>query len=954
MSIPGSSLTFLRRLAWVLGGLYALWLLVGFLLVPRIIQGRLERMAQDLLHRQVTLQKVSFNPIILTARAEGLRIANRDGSDWITLQSLALDYRFHRLFSHSVELAAVEIQGLAVRVSLDEQGRTNFQDLLDEPSAAPKATTKEAPSAWDFAIDRFDLVAGQLHFEDRSQGSPFRTTVGPLSLHVNDLRTRLGQHSDFAFEAWTEAKEHLSLKGGGSFQPLATTATLLVENISLPKYRSYLREQVVTEFRSGTASLSAQIQLAWSPGQHVVELSQLGLSLKDLKLAEPGVAEAAFELPSLELKDGRLNLLAPSLELGSIRASQGILRVQRDKQGGLNLARLFAPTKPKAKKPDDKPFKLLVRDLILQGFRVGFEDLGPARPLKTEVTDLNLRWQGFTLDPAGTSRAALDLHLGQGSLKVEGDIAPLQPTLDLKILAEGLEIAPWDPYLDATLDLRVATGKLGLDGRLRYGPGGLKYQGGASVQVLEVQDVFAREPFLRWKQLKVSGADLRTAPLAVTIKAVDWISPEGRLVVGLDGRTNVAQALRLAPSANQSDKPAPVSASALPATPTTAPDLFIQKLAISGGRLSFIDRSLQPNAALVLADLEGSYLGITSRPDVASKVDFTGKAGGLAPITITGHAMPLRNDLDTDVALKIQGADLTDFSPYTGKYLGYTVQKGKLNVDARLRIDHRQLKAENAVQLDQFYLGDKVQSPVATGLPVKLGLAILRDRKGVIAFDLPIQGSLDDPDVKYGQLVWKAVFGLLGKIATSPFALIGNLFGSDAGDLSSVAFAPGSSSLDAAATAKLQSLAKALVKRPALSLEAEGTMDVDQDGAALRKAALETLLAQTRAQALKLAEPSPVPLAERERWLRVAFAATFPAVPEPKGTKPTPPPPPAELEQRLLSNLKMDPADLDALADARTKAVIAWLLNTAKADPARVFEVQTGKAKGAVVAFSLK
>ena len=955
MAIPGSSSTLLRRwrrLAWVLGGLYGLWLLVGFLLVPRVIQGRLERMAQDLLHRQVTLQKVRFNPIILTARAEGLRVANRDGSDWITLQSLALDYRFHRLFSHSVDLAAVEIQGLAVHVSLDEQGRTNFQDLLDEPSAAPKATPKEPPSTWDFAIDRFDLVAGQLHFEDRSQGSPFRTTLGPISLRVNDLRTRLGQRSDFAFEAWTEAKEHLSLKGGGSFQPLAVQASLLIEHISLPKYRSYEREQVVTEFRSGTASLSAQIQLAWSPGHHVVELSQLGLSLKDLKLAEPGAAEAALELPSLELKDGRLDLLAPSLELGSIRASQGTLRVQRDKQGGLNLARLFDPARPKTKKADDKPFKLLIRDLILQGFRVGFEDLGPARPLKTEVTDLNLRWQGFTLDPTGISRAALDLRLGAGSLKVEGEVAPLQPTLDLKVLAEGLEIAPWDPYLDAALDLRVATGRLGLDGRLRYGPGGLSYQGGASVQVLEVQDAVAREPFLRWKQLKVSGADLHTAPLAVTIQTVDWTQPEGRLVVGGDGRTNVAQALRLAQGAKPA--PAPVSASALPATPATAPDLFIQKLAISGGRLSFIDRSLQPNAALVLADLEGSYLGITSRPDVASKVDFKGKAGGLAPITITGHAMPLRNDLDTDVALKIQGADLTDFSPYTGKYLGYTVQKGKLNVDVRLRIDHRQLKAENAVQLDQFYLGEKVQSPEATGLPVKLGLAILRDRKGVIAFDLPIQGSLDDPDVKYGQLVWKAVFGLLGKIATSPFALIGNLFGSDAGDLSSVAFAPGSSSLDPAATAKLQSLAKALVERPTLNLEAEGAVDADQDGAALRKAVLEALLAQTRAQALKLAEPSPILPAERERWLRVAFAVTFPAVPGPKGTKPTPPPPPAEMEQRLLSNLKVDPADLDALADARTKSVIAWLLNTAKADPARVFEVQTGKAKGVAVAFSLK
>ncbi|MBK8791448.1 MAG: hypothetical protein IPO28_15250 [Holophagaceae bacterium] len=70
--------------------------------------------------------------------------------------------------------------------------------------------------------------------------------------------------------------------------------------------------------------------------------------------------------------------------------------------------------------------------------------------------------------------------------------------------------------------------------------------------------------------------------------------------------------------------------------------------------------------------------------------------------------------------------------------------------------------------------------------------------------------------------MWKAVFGLLGKIATSPFTLLGKLFGGDAGDLSSLAFAPGSSSLEAVATPKLQALAKALQERPELRLDAEG------------------------------------------------------------------------------------------------------------------------------------
>lgn len=954
MPMPAPLSAFLRRwrrLILVLTGIYSLWLLAGFFLIPALARPRIEREASAALKRPVTVARVRFNPFTFGATVEGLRVAERGGGDWITLRRLYADPDVWRLLRRTVGFSGIEVDGLTVRAALDPEGRLNFQDLLeDERPEAPA----QAPSRWILDVRRFQMREGRLEFSDRSAAAPFQTVLGPIAVTLENLRTEVGHRSGVSLEAWTEAKEHLAWKGDLGFQPLASKGSLLLENLSLPKYRPYEQEQVSSEIRSGTGTVRSQYRFEWSKARHALELSGLELRVEDLKLAERGAAEAAIELPSIVVKEGRADLLAPSVELGSIAAEQGVLRVQAAKDGVLNLARLFAPPRPRARKPDEKPLKLLIRDLALRNFRLGWEDLGPARPVKVEATEVNLHWKDLSLDPQATSQASLDLKLGAGSLKAEGGLAPFRATGDLQLKAEGLELAPWDPYLDAALDLRLASGKLGADGRVRFAfegrrTDGVTYRGAASVLGLEARDAALNEPFVRWKALRLGGAEVRSAPLALAIQAVDWTEPEGRLVMQPDGSTNVARALRLAPEG----KPPAVTAAVVPATPAAAPDLAIAKLAITGGRLSFIDRSVQPNAALVLSDLEGSYLGLSSRPEAASKIDFKGRAGGLAPITITGKAMPLRHDLDTDVALKIQGADLTDFSPYTGKYLGYTVQKGKLEVDARLRIDRRNLKSENAVKLDQFYLGDKVPSPDATGLPVKLGLAILRDRKGVIAFDLPIEGNLDDPDVKYGKLVWKAIFNLLGKIATSPFTLIGKLFGGDAGDLSSLAFAPGASSLDAAATAKLQALAKALQERPELRLEAEGAVDEGQDGGALRRAALEALLRRTRAQALRV-EEAAVPPAERERWLKAAYDQAFPAPKPAKGEKPAPPPPPAEMEQRLLGLQKVDPADLAQLADARAKGVLAWLLDTGKADPSRIFQVRGGQAKGSAVAFTLK
>lgn len=957
MSMPASFPVFLRRwrrLLLGLAGLILLWALAGFLLVPKLLKPRLERAASQALKRPVTVAKVSFNPFTFTATLEGVRVAERSGGDWITLRRLRVNHEVWSLLRHTLAFSEVALEGLTVHTELDADGRLNFQDLLEGPAEPAKA--QEAPATWILAIARFQLNEGRLLFKDRSAAAPFQTVLGPITFRVDGLRTEVGHRSGVALEAWTEAKEHLAWRGDLGFQPLASRGTLLLENLALPKYRPYEQDQVSSEIRSGTATVRAQYRLEWGGGRRTFQLSDLGLTLKDLKVAERGAAEPAIELPLLELRGGKADLLVPSLDLATVAAAGGILRIQRSATGDLNLTRLLAPPRPRPASPDAKPLQLLIRDLALTGFRLDWEDLNPARPVRVAASDLDLHWQDFTLDPAAPSRASLGLKLGAGTLKLEGRLAPLQPSGDLQVQAEGLDLAAWDPYLDGALALRIASGKLGAEGRVRFdlrgGPADqVTYRGAASVQGLEVRDADRNEPFLRWKQLRLAGADLRTKPFAVTIQAVDWTEPEGRLVVQPDGSTNVARALGLAEGPGG---PAPVTASAVPATPATAPDLTIAKVTITGGRLSFIDRSLQPNAALILSDLDGSYLGLSSRPEAASRVAFKGRAGGLAPVTITGRAMPLRHDLDTDVAVTIQGADLTDFSPYTGKHLGYTVQKGKLNVQARLRIDHRNLQVENAVKLDQFYLGEKVKSPEATGLPVKLGLALLRDRKGVIAFDLPVAGSLDDPDIKYGRLVWKAIFGLLGKIATSPFTLIGKLVGGDAGDLSTLAFAPGASTLDAAATAKLGALAKALGERPELRLDAEGAYDAQADGVALRKAALEALLAQTRARALNLAIEAPVLPAERERWLRAAHAAAFPAPKPEAGAPALPPPPLAELEQRLLGSLPVGSADLARLADARAKAAVAWLLEAGKADAARIFQVNTGQARGAAVVFTLK
>jgi hypothetical protein len=61
-------------------------------------------------------------------------------------------------------------------------------------------------------------------------------------------------------------------------------------------------------------------------------------------------------------------------------------------------------------------------------------------------------------------------------------------------------------------------------------------------------------------------------------------------------------------------------------------------------------------------------------------VDLRGKLENYAPLEITGKINPLRDDLYVDLKIDFKNMDLSPVTPYSGRYLGYTIQKGELSL----------------------------------------------------------------------------------------------------------------------------------------------------------------------------------------------------------------------------------------------------------------------------------
>jgi len=306
---------------------------------------------------------------------------------------------------------------------------------------------------------------------------------------------------------------------------------------------------------------------------------------------------------------------------------------------------------------------------------------------------------------------------------------------------------------------------------------------------------------------------------------------------------------------------------------------------------------------------------------------------------------PLAKDLFLDFKVDFREIDLSPLSPYSGRYAGYGIQKGKLTLNLKYHIEKRKLESENKVFLDQFTFGDAVASPDATKLPVRLAVALLKDRNGEIHLDLPVTGSMDDPKFSVLEVVWQIVKNLLVKAATSPFALLGAIFGGGE-ELSYIEFDPGSSVIPAPGIAKLGNLVKVLTERPALKLEIEGHVDPDRDREALRQGIFRGKVATQKVKSLvKSGQSVPatdnvrVDASEYPRFLTLAYKEE--KFPKPRNVigmaKDLPVP---EMEKLMLTNIRVGNDELRQLALERASRVRDQVLVGGKVEPGRVFLVE--------------
>jgi len=723
----------------------------------------------------------------------------------------------------------------------------------------------------------------------------------------------------------------------------------------------------------GIAGLNAEAEMP-AGGELVTRYGVGGLAARNLTLAGTGPAKGqAVALKSADIDGISFDPASGAPVIAAIRLAGLDSTVTRDRRGDILLLKIL-PTRPvttayAAETPNPR-----IGEVSLSDARIRFVDQA-VKPVSTwTIAPLTLTARGTGEGLAGPMKVNLEGRVnGATSFALAGDVDPGQPgrapTADLAVRLANFPVKAAVPYSVDFPRLEIVSGTAGANGRLRYGPKTMGYTGAASVDNLRLIETYQRTDLVAWKRLQLDGID--ATPARATVARVNLVNPATTLIILQDGTVNFQRLVTFNPQPvvtpsqdvappkltraqrraeasrlEAEKKAAAVEARAALAAPIVEPDfpVVVKRLDISGGTMDFADFAIRPNFGAKIEGVRGTVSNLSNSPRAVAQVKLDGYVvDKFSPVSIEGELTPLQYDRRTKIDMAFRNIELPVFNPYSGRWAGYSIAKGKLTTELGYTIDNRALNATHHIVIDQLEWGEATDSKEKVSMPIKFATSLLKDKNGVIELDVPVTGTLDDPSFKLGPIIWKVIGNLMEKVLTAPFRALGDLFGGK-DDVQFVDFAAGSATIPSEATSNLAGIAKGLGEKPELRLDIPSGPGLPLDAVGLADQKIAAAAMAKEVKKGEKADLAALELDKRHDRLEDLYKARF---------KTGPKYPDAEAKEEgdarkqretdwLMAELRKSyapsPEELAALGKARAEAVrLALLEGATPVDPARVF-----------------
>lgn len=676
-----------------------------------------------------------------------------------------------------------------------------------------------------------------------------------------------------------------------------------------------------------------------------------------------------LNLNEFALIDLMLESKQKELTLGEIRVNGGDLTVRRQPSDEFNLQSVMPTPTEKTQETSgigsapaasnsSVPWTVTVKNLSVDRFNVFGENLADQTGGDLTINGIQIAGENISTQKEKKGNVGLTCKInGEAGvdIKTQVQLTPAAITADMAVA--NIRLSWMQPFIKDKLRLIIKSGQFAVNGKVaaaldENANPDVTFKGDMTIDGLLVYDDTGKDNLFKLQKLSVEKIDAGYPEIYANVAAIRFDKMSGNIIRKKDAGLNLSDIVVTKERKDRRSENSDQSKDGGKQKADKGILLTVAEFTVKDSEVNFIDRSLSPYFETVLEQMQVTIKGLSSKKDRRADVDFSAKVDGHAPLNISGQLNPLSKDIFADLDFDFKNMELSSVSPYSGKYVGNKIRKGKLSLDLTYLIKGSKLDASNQIFIDQIELGEKVDSPDATDLPVGLGIALLKNPAGRINLDIPVQGDLADPEFSIGGTILKVIVNLLVKAATSPFALLGSMFGGGE-DINLIHFDPGMALLKNTETEKLNTVITAFSQRPALNLEIRGYTDLEADRKALVNAHFDEMLA---AEKIKMtgqtdegeAAPNQVDLTpeEYEKYLENAYKKIKNQLKTSKGFEEPNDVTGAFMKETVKNQIKITDEDLKLLASQRALAVKDYLTGPEKIATERIFLVEPASGEG--------
>lgn len=588
---------------------------------------------------------------------------------------------------------------------------------------------------------------------------------------------------------------------------------------------TYEENYTQAPFTAGLEHLSFGLQDAYLDGSDVT-VDHFNTTLSDLSLIDRASEKEWMHFKTFTLKGQLQKSDALNLDIEQVGLDKLDVYALMDKEGVLNFSQLTPKSKAiEETAPQSEPLAVRwkVKSLKLSDSNIDFKDKFNAVNGLIQLDRINVDLNDLSSAEGSWAKSSLSLRMNKsGLMHMQSQIrhTPLKVSSDFSL--KGLDLVSFQPYVEKHAKMDIKSGKVDLDFKAKLQAESTKVLANTHIRDLNLLERREGKTFFAFKKLVVKDIDLSLKPDRMKIAEVNIYEPYARMKVDTDKSTNLDM-LMIPDSDTNKGASLEASSSEKPFA------VFVGKVNFKKGKGEFSDLSLPLPFKTDIHDLNGNMLALGTLKDVKTVVDIDGVVDEYGLAKIKGGFLSADPKIFTDMQLKFQNIDMTNLSPYTGKFIGYELKEGKMNVELDYKIDRSQMQGGNRVVLKRLTLGEEVESDDAISAPVGLAIALLKDSEGVIDLDVPVTGNVDEPEFAIGHVVWTAFKNLIVGVATAPFNFLGEMLGISAEELENIAFEPGKSNLLPPEREKLDKLSEALLSKNMLILKVAGSYDDSRD-----------------------------------------------------------------------------------------------------------------------------